>query len=90
MDSHSLALLIPILALSIPVAGVIFAGLLKLQKTRLEEARLRAGGIDGDVAAELDAMSREVQDLRTELVELQERVDFTERLLARGKTDGQA
>lgn len=89
MDKQSLAMLIPILALSIPVVAVFFAGLLKLQKGRLEEARLRAGGVNGDLVAELDAMSHEMQDLRTELVELQERVDFTERLLARGGSERQ-
>jgi uncharacterized protein YlxW (UPF0749 family) len=88
MDKQSLAMLIPILALSIPVVAVFFAGLLKLQKARLEEARIRAGGANGDLVAELDALSREMQDLRTEVVELQERVDFTERLLARAKTEG--
>jgi uncharacterized protein YlxW (UPF0749 family) len=88
MDKQSLAMLIPILALSIPVVAVFFAGLLKLQKARLEEARIRAGGANGDLVAELDALSREMQDLRTEVVELQERVDFTERLLARAKPEG--
>jgi hypothetical protein len=37
-----IALLIPIFALAIPLAGIIFFGLQRLARTRLEEARLRA------------------------------------------------
>ncbi len=82
MDQHIIALLIPILALSIPVIALVSRGLNQLAKTRLEEARLRAGssgGSDDEVAA----LRAEVDDLRRELSEVQERVDFTERILSR-------
>ena len=41
MDRHSLVLLIPIMALSIPVLGLMFAGFQRYAKIRLEETRLR-------------------------------------------------
>lgn len=84
MDRNALAMLIPIMALAIPVAAVVFGGLIKLQKMKLEEARARMGVGQGDLSGELDALAQEVQEIRGELAELHERVDFTERLLARG------
>ena len=40
MDKQSLALLIPILALSIPVIALVFNGLVRTAKLRVEETRL--------------------------------------------------
>ena len=82
MDRQILALLIPIFALAIPLAGVVFYGLQKLARTRLEEARLRVGVSTGETEVELAALRDEVGDVRRELGELQERVDFAERLLS--------
>jgi phage shock protein A len=76
---------IPIIALSIPLAGVIFVGLQKLARTRLEEARVRSGELGAGVEAELTALREEVGDLRRELGELHERIDFTERLLTQAR-----
>jgi hypothetical protein len=69
--------LIPIMALAIPVAAIVFSSLLKLQRLRLEEAKLRAGdpGDSGDLA-------RQVAELQGALTEVQERLDFAERVLA--------
>lgn len=78
-----LALLIPIFALGIPLSGVVFYGLQKLARTRLEETRLRAGLLDKEGESELAALRDEVGDLRRELGEVQERMDFAERLLSR-------
>jgi len=77
---QELALLIPILALAIPVIAVISAGVQKLAKIRLEEARIRFGG--GAEPGEVQALRGEVDAMRGELIELQERVDFAERMLA--------
>jgi hypothetical protein len=83
MDRHMLALFIPILALSIPVAGVVFYGIHKMMRLRIEEARVRAGGLGGAWEAEVDQLRAEVDQLRRELSEVSERMDFTERLLSR-------
>jgi uncharacterized protein YlxW (UPF0749 family) len=86
MGKQEIALMIPILALAIPVIAVIANAVLKLQKMKLEEARLRHGG-DPALLAEMDSMRQELQQVRGELVEVQERLDFTERLLTSRTTD---
>ncbi len=80
MDRHSLVLLIPIMALSIPVLGLLFAGFQRYAKLRLEETRLR---LEGGSREEFESLRGEVDDLRRELGEVHERLDFAERLLAR-------
>jgi hypothetical protein len=82
MEMQSLEPLIPIFALAIPLAGVVFFGLQKLARTRLEEARLRAGALDKGAEAEITVIRDEVGELRRELSEVQERMDFAERLLS--------
>ena len=87
MGRQELALLIPILALAIPVAAVILNGMHKIAKLRLEEARIRLGG--GGDPAEFQALRTEVDAMRGELNELQERVDFAERMLANPARPGE-
>jgi predicted nuclease with TOPRIM domain len=57
-------------------------------KFRVEEARLRVQGGDASVVEELQSLRGEVDSLRGELSELNERVDFAERLLTRGRDEG--
>jgi len=79
MDKQTLALFIPIVALMIPVAAIVMGGLIKL-------AKLRAGRderLPSEVEARLQAMEEELHVLRQELSEANERLDFTERLLAK-------
>jgi hypothetical protein len=83
VDKQVVALLIPIVALAIPVASIIFYGLLRLARMRLEEARLRLGSPDKGTEAEITVLREEVGDLRRELSDVQERLDFAERLLSR-------
>jgi len=83
MDRHSIALLIPILALSIPVIAILSNAIQKLWRLRIEEARIRAGTLPQGVEAELDQVRGELDLLRREMTEVQERLDFAERLLAR-------
>jgi hypothetical protein len=85
MDKQALAILIPLFALAIPIAGIIFHGLQKIARLRLEEARVRAGALDGPAAGEVSALREEVGEVRRELAEVQERLDFAERLLTRGR-----
>jgi len=82
MDQHALALLIPITAMLIPIAAIVMGGMLKLTRLRIEEARLRAGSLPEGSVAELEQMRIDMEQVRHELGEVQERLDFTERLLA--------
>jgi len=59
-------------------------GLRMLLAYRTRRAELGAGGHDTRLEEMVDALRDEVQLLRGEVGELHERVDFTERLLARG------
>ncbi|MCZ6754363.1 MAG: hypothetical protein O7E49_03525 [Gemmatimonadetes bacterium] len=77
------ALLIPMIALSIPVVAIIVGGINKRAKWRLEEAQLRMGG--GVEAEELDELRSELDQVRAELGEMHERLDFTERLLTQSR-----
>ena len=85
MEKQVIALLIPIFALAIPLAGVVFFGLQKLARTRLEEARLRAGLLDRGTEADIGTLRDDVGELRRELSDLQERMDFAERLLSQAR-----
>jgi hypothetical protein len=76
MDKQVIALFIPILALAIPIAGIILYGLGKIARLRLEEARLRAGALDKETEGEIAALREEVGELRRELGDVHERLDF--------------
>ena len=51
----------------------------------------RIGGVhhDGDLAQEVMALREQVEDMQHQLVDTQERLEFTERLLTRGDRAGQ-
>ena len=58
--------------------------------TVIKIARLRASRLQSpsaDVTARLEAVERDVQDLRHELAETQERLDFAERLLSKAREE---
>ncbi len=79
------------MAFSVPILFLLVVGAIVLSKGPLGQAladRLR-GGPTGDarLADELDALRGEVHELRRELAEAQERIDFTERLLSRGRDE---
>ncbi len=79
MDKQALAMLIPIMALAIPVAAIIMGSLVKMAKFKAEGQR---GALSPDADLRLAALEDDVHGLRRELAETQERLDFTERLLA--------
>lgn len=85
MDKQIIALFIPILALAIPLAGVIFYGLQRVARMRLEEARVTAGALGKGSEAEIAALRDEVGEVRRELAEVQQRLDFAERLLSQAR-----
>jgi Tfp pilus assembly protein PilO len=74
---NGIFVLIPIMVLGIAVAAIVSTSVLKLQRLRLDEAKLRAGDPGG-----MDDLVRQVSDLQHELTEVQERLDFAERILA--------
>jgi hypothetical protein len=80
MDKQSLALMIPIVALLIPVSAIIFGSLVKM--TRLKAEAMRGALPNPESDARLAALEQEVASLRQDLLDTQERLDFTERLLA--------
>jgi len=80
-----LGVLIPIFAMAIPVAAVVMNGLQKIWRLRLEEARTRAGLVDGSAANEMAALREDVEQMRHELDEVHERLDFTERALTQSR-----
>ena len=85
MDRQTVALLIPIVAMTIPIVAIIMAGMHKMAKLRVEEARARHGALTDESQAELDDLRSEVDQLRGEVGDLHERLDFAERLLANPK-----
>lgn len=82
MDRQSWALLIPIVAMLIPISAIVMGGILKIVRLHVEEAKIKAGALPDGAMAELDAVRSEMDQLRHELGEVQERLDFAERLLA--------
>jgi len=65
---------------TIIIAAIGTSGAVKVAKI-IAQSR-RAG--DPDTAAHLQALDQEVETLRREMTETQERLDFAERLLAQG------
>ncbi len=57
-------------------------GLWAQGRMRLDEPRLRAGALDKGSEVEIAALGDEVGQVRRELGEMQERLDFAERLLS--------
>lgn len=76
MDPDFLAPLIPIVAI------IAFAAI-KIAKLRASAPSLPSP----DVTARISALESSVQDLQHELAETQERLDFAERLLTRGREE---
>jgi len=84
MDPGIIGVFIPIIALS---GGTILIAM-KMRYSHIQEARLNSGG-DQEVerlAETVDSLRTEIAVLHDEFHQLNERVDFTERLLERPKT----
>ncbi len=72
------------------IGGVTALGLILRFKLKKKELEVR--GSDHDLGPALDALREDVNDTRAQLIEVQERLDFTERLLteargSKGSTD---
>jgi len=75
----------------IPIIGMLIGGFVIFSRSEIGRAfasRLR-GSADQhpELLLELDGLRREVDGLKVDLVEMQERLDFTERLLARSTAE---
>jgi hypothetical protein len=85
MNDHGPAALVMIVALSLLAATVILWPIMRAMGRRLES---RNSGQDSALRAEVDNLHRrlgEVETLQMRVSELEERLDFAERLLTRGQ-----
>ena len=81
MDKQALAVMIPVIVMLIPLTAVVMSGWQKIMKLRIEEAKVK--GAAPESGREIEDLRTEVEQVRRELGEVQERLDFAERLLAR-------
>jgi hypothetical protein len=83
LDKQGIALMIPIIALSIPVVAIVMTSLVKMARLRTQSQITFPPEIEQRIAQ----LEEEVGTLRQELGETQERLDFTERLLVKKSED---
>ena len=86
MNVDTLQAVAEVLVVTIPLIAVGAGGLLLLSRSRLGEAVARRIAGDSRSSAyqeQVDALQDELAGLRNQLSEMQERVDFAERLLSR-------
>jgi hypothetical protein len=80
------------LGVLIPILGLLIGGFVVFAKSEIGRAlahRISGGATaPSGVVEELQALRGEVDALRSELLETQERLDFTERMLSSAKKDG--
>ncbi|MGE3525450.1 MAG: hypothetical protein AB7I33_05970, partial [Gemmatimonadales bacterium] len=85
-----LSSLIPIVAVGVGVPGFIaFITLImrhtrKMKELEIREKELEMGGSDAALGPALDALREDLNDTRALVAEMQERLDFAERLLTAG------
>lgn len=85
-----LGTLIPIVAVLVGVPGFVgFVALLaghsrKMKELAIREKELALAGSDPALGPALDALREDLNDTRAQVAELQERLDFAERLLTAG------
>ena len=81
MNPEALAVLIPVVAV-----GGFFAWMIALTVSKTYTAKLKAQTQTPGTTGQEDVLAA-LEELRREVAELAERVDFTERLLAKARTD---
>jgi hypothetical protein len=88
MDPAVVEFVAPVLALT-GIGTMILIGM-KMRYTHLRHSKLEKGG--GQEVEQLteavDSLRDEVRELREGMVDLYERVEFTERMLTRGQAEG--
>ena len=73
-----------VVALLIPIAAIVTGGMVKVAKVR-ESSRQSSRDADPELEARLAAIEQDLNAVRGELSETQERLDFTERLLSQAR-----
>ncbi len=87
MDSSTL---IPIAAIVVGIPGfVAFVALIvghtrKMKELEIRDKELELGGNNAALRPAVDALSGDLTDMRAQMAEMQERLDFAERLLTAG------
>ena len=77
-------ILVPItLFISIAVVPIVFTALIIRFKLKKKELEMR--GSDPELGPEVDALRDDLNDTRAQLADMQERLDFAERLLTAGR-----
>ncbi len=82
MDPGSAILGVAVMGGLVMITGLVVRGVIQFAKLR---ADARQGG--GELMGEVAALREQVDDLRVQLMETQERLDFTERLLTKGRNE---
>ena len=72
------------LAPMVPIVAIIAFAAVKIARIRATRSELPSG----EVTARLEALEGDVHGLHQELAETQERLDFAERLLTKGREEG--
>jgi hypothetical protein len=72
------------LAPMVPIVAIIAFAAVKITRIRATRSELPSG----EVTARLEALEGDVHGLHQELAETQERLDFAERLLTKGREEG--
>jgi hypothetical protein len=74
--------LVLLLIFAVPICGIIFSS---LEKMAHYKAKAAAGGDFAELSARLQTLEGEMDGVRQQLIDTQERLDFAERLLAQGE-----
>jgi hypothetical protein len=76
-----------IVALVIPIAAIVTGGAVKIVRVRESSRQGPGDGPTAAIEARLAEIEHDLNALRGELSETQERLDFTERLLSQARED---
>jgi hypothetical protein len=71
--------LVLILIFAVPICGIVFSSLEKIARYK---AKAATGPETSELSARVQALEGEMEGMRQQLAETQERLDFAERLLA--------
>ena len=74
--------LVLILVFAVPICGIIFSSLEKIARYK---AKAAGGPETSGLSVRMQALESEMDGMRQQLAETQERLDFAERLLARSE-----